>query len=168
VLDLCCGSGCICIYIKKHFPKSQVFAVDISEEALNVARKNAEKNNVEIIFKKCDIFSDEILKFKDIDTIISNPPYVCESEKKYIKKNVLNYEPAIALFVKDDNPLIFYKRICEIIPTILKKGGSVYCEINEKYGNKTVEIFKNLHFKKKYIKKDINKKNRFIYLLNYE
>ena len=168
VLDLCCGSGCIAIAVKKYFPQANVVAVDISEKALEVAKKNAFKNNVEINFYRCDIFSKNILKTNNIDVIISNPPYVCEKEKENMGENILKYEPESALFVKNDNPLIFYKRILEILPKILNSHGAVFCEINEAFANEVMSLFHNITFKEVKINKDINDKNRWISAIGYE
>ena len=168
ILDLCCGSGCIAIAIKKHFSQANVFAVDISKQALEIAKKNASKNNVKINIIKCDIFSDDVLNLEKIDVIITNPPYVCENEKRNIKNNVLKYEPEIALFVNDDNPLIFYKRIIEITSKILKNHGSIFCEINEAFGEEIKLLFQNANFKDVKINKDINGKDRWISAINYE
>lgn len=126
VLDIGTGSGCIAIAIKKRHPDWEVCGMDISKEALAVAQDNALQNKADVQFIKGDIFSDEI---KDFDLIVSNPPYIMEQEKKEMENTVLDYEPSTALFVPDDDPLRFYRRIAEI-----KKAPIVVFEINQKMG----------------------------------
>ncbi len=126
VLDIGTGSGNIAIAIKKRHPDWEVWGMDISKEALAVAQDNALQNKADVQFIKGDIFSDEI---KDFDLIVSNPPYIMEQEKKEMENTVLDYEPSTALFVPDDNPLRFYRRIAEI-----KKAPIVVFEINQKMG----------------------------------
>ena len=159
VLDLCCGSGCIGIYVKKMFPTAHVTAVDISSVALDVAQQNANMHQVDIDFEQCDIFSDNIYALNDFDVLISNPPYVCEREKKGMSKNVLNFEPHEALFVADDNPIVFYKRIIDIIPCVCKKKCIVFCEINGIYVKLILSLFSKGDV---IVHDDINKKKRFI------
>ena len=125
VLDVGTGSGCIAISLKKAHPEWQVTGIDISPQAIDIARQNASRNNVEIDFQIMDIFSDYN---GDFDLIVSNPPYICESEKSSMRRNVLEYEPATALFVPDSDPLRFYRRIAE-----LKLGAYLFFEINEAY-----------------------------------
>lgn len=130
ILDIGTGSGCIPITLAKKQPQAQVFAVDVSEEALKVARENAEKNQVKVHFSKVDIL-DPIYKETEFDCIISNPPYVRLSEKEMMRKNVLDHEPGLALFVEDDDPLLFYRKILEFAKQHLRKDGVVYFEVNE-------------------------------------
>ena len=144
ILDLCTGSGCIPIVIKKKYHDTNVYAIDISSKALYIAQINAKENNVEVTFLCKDIFDDSIFslfKNKSFDIIISNPPYVCESEKKYIEKRILNYEPHNAIFVSDDDPIKFYKRIAILSERLLKKNGDIYLEINNKFKHEIKNIF---------------------------
>ena len=124
VLDIGTGSGCIAIALKKAHPEWQVTGIDISEEAIAIAKENAKRNNVEVDFLVADIFDFH----GDFDVVVSNPPYVCVSEKTSMRRNVLEYEPATALFVPDNDPLRFYRRIAES-----KIGKHLFFEINEAY-----------------------------------
>ena len=138
VLDIGTGSGCIAIALKKRHPEWQVTGIDISAEAIEVARENARRNDAEVDFQVADIFS--VAKGKDcsdetggnrlFDLVVSNPPYICEKEKKDMRRNVLDYEPATALFVPDEDPLRFYRRIAE-----LRWGKQLFFEINEAYAD---------------------------------
>lgn len=144
-LDIGTGSGCIAITIAKNMKKAEVSAIDISEEALIVAKGNAESNSCRVNFAQLDILDrqkrDEAGTF---DIIVSNPPYIREAEKEDMQRNVLDYEPATALFVPDNDPLLFYREIAEFGKTHLKNGGKLYFEINQAFGNETVELLSNL------------------------
>src|SRR5690554_6099048 len=129
VLDIGTGSGCIPITIKKEFPLAEVFAIDISVDALAVAKKNAENLNVPITFIEQNILTTEYLD--SYDMIISNPPYVRNLEKAEIKNNVLHYEPHLALFVEDNDPLIFYRKITQLAQKSLTENGRLFFEINQ-------------------------------------
>lgn len=161
ILDIGTGSGCIATSLAKNLPKSQVFALDISKEALETASTNAKLNGVKINF-----INEDILKLKTLsenfDVIVSNPPYVRELEKKEIKKNVLDNEPHLALFVKDSNPLLFYNCIADFAIKNLKNDGSLYFEINQYLGQETKNLLINKGFKKTELKKDIYLNNRMI------
>ncbi len=161
ILDIGTGSGCIAITLAKTFSKSKIFAIDISNEALKIAKRNAEFNNVNIDFINTDIFNDDI--FNDdilFDIIVSNPPYVTEKEKQLMNKNVLDFEPSTALFVSDSEPLRFYKRIAEFSKQKLNKTGKLYFEINENYGNEMSQLLNSMNFKNIRIIKDLNEKDR--------
>ena len=162
ILDIGTGSGCIAISVKKHIPAAHVVALDICAQALEVAKRNAVFNNVNIHFKQMDILRHS--PNDTFDIIVSNPPYVRNIEKKQIKKNVLKYEPHIALFVKDDNPLIFYERICNISGNLLKKNGHIFFEINEHLSNDMLHLAEQKNFKKALLKKDIQGKERMMRL----
>lgn len=165
ILDIGTGSGCIAIALKKNIPDAGIYAIDVSEEALMIAEQNAELNNVNINFIKQDILSsvlaNELFK-KTLDLIVSNPPYIRELERKQMSANVLNYEPHLALFVPDDNPLIFYKGIANFAIKHLKPQGKLYLEINEYFGEETKELLEKKGFKDVVLIKDINGKNRIL------
>ena len=142
VLDIGTGSGCIAIALKKAHPEWQVTGIDISPEAIEVARENARRNNVEVDFQVADIFdsNEELVtgkwsNGKWFDIVVSNPPYICESEKSQMRRNVLDYEPETALFVPDDDPLKFYRRIAKLFSILsgMDRVGFLFFEINEAY-----------------------------------
>ena len=133
VLDLCTGSGCIAIALKHHFPAAEVTAIDLSPAALAVAQKNARQNNADIDFKQIDLLDPKQLSSltNSYDLIISNPPYVMERERATMQRNVLEYDPSIALFVPDSNPLLFYRAIGQFAASHLNPGGLLVVEINQ-------------------------------------
>ena len=153
ILDIGTGSGCIAVSLAKNLPNSKVSAIDISEEALKTAQGNAQMNGVEIEFLQKDILSTASLPVK-YDIIVSNPPYVRDLEKEAMHRNVLDFEPESALYVKDHDPLIFYQKISELADNSLKENGSVYFEINQYLGKETEEVLKNKNFQTQ-LKKDI-------------
>lgn len=163
ILDIGTGSACIAVSIAKNLTNSKVFALDISAEALNVAQTNAKQNDVNIDFIQTDILNCN-LEFENLkfDIIVSNPPYVRDQEKHLIKENVLNHEPHLALFVKDDDPLLFYRKIIQLAATILKPKGQLYFEINEYLGEEMVKLFNAEGFKNVELKQDIFNKNRMV------
>ena len=141
VLDLCTGSGCIAIAVAKHWREAEVTAVDVSSEALAKARQNADSNNVEVRFVQKDLLEErEYRDFELYDLIISNPPYVKESERREMSRNVLDWEPERALFVSDSDPLLFYRAIAKIAETHLSADGLMVLEINEKLGEAMVRL----------------------------
>ncbi len=163
ILDIGTGSGCIAISLAKLIKNSEVTAIDISEKALEVARRNAEANGVNVNFVQADILNiKEGLFDKKFDIIVSNPPYVCEGEKKEMRANVLEYEPASALFVSDDDPLLFYRKILDFAQKNLKDGGEVWFEINEKLGVKTKDLCIERNFKNVEIISDFKGKDRIV------
>ena len=142
ILDLCTGSGCIAIALKKAFPAADVTAVDISPEALEIARQNAKNNDVEVRLVEGDVL-DELNGINgSYGLIVSNPPYVMEKERAQMRRNVLDYDPALALYVPDDDPLRFYKAIADIAKEHLAKDGLLVVEINEALADETCEIIK--------------------------
>jgi len=145
ILDIGTGSGCIAISLAKYLPKAEIFALDISENALKTARENAGLNEVNVNFIQADILNLEALTEK-FDVIVSNPPYVREMEKVEMHRNVLENEPYLALFVKDTDPLIFYGIIAKLAQAGLHKNGNLYFEINQYLANETEEILKNSDF----------------------
>ncbi|MEH6536278.1 MAG: peptide chain release factor N(5)-glutamine methyltransferase [Psychroserpens sp.] len=165
ILDIGTGTGCIAISLAKHLIKAQVSAIDVSEGALEIAKQNAELNEVGVAFIQDDILKTCYSAFdaeSNYDIIVSNPPYVRNLEKAEIQPNVLNNEPHLALFVDDENPLQFYNAICEFAQLNLKNGGTLYFEINEYLGEEMVELLKAFSFKNVELKKDLFGKDRMI------
>ncbi len=163
VLDIGTGSGCIALALKKKLNNAQVFGADISEGALEVARENAQANHLDVNFFQTDILTWENRFWENYDVIVSNPPYVRESEKKQMLANVLDYEPASALFVPDDDALLFYRRITEFAIHYLKNDGSLFFEINENLGDEMERLLQVSGFKNIELRSDINGKKRMIY-----
>ena len=161
ILDIGTGSGCIPISLKKSLPFAEITAIDVSNEALTIAKKNAVLNKVDINLTQQYILNTTSLN-QLYDVIVSNPPYVRESEKKEIKNNVLNNEPHMALFVEDNNPLVFYNKIAELAKNHLSENGTLFFEINQYLGKETVELIKLKGFNKIQLKKDIFGRDRII------
>jgi len=161
IVDIGTGTGCIPITLKKNLPESTVFGLDISEEALFVARENATTNEVEVKFMQKNILETSDLQHQ-FDVIVSNPPYVRNLEKAEISTNVLAFEPHLALFVSDDDPLIFYRKIAELARKNLKQNGLLFFEINQYLGKETVELLQNLGFATIELRKDIYGNDRMI------
>jgi len=162
ILDIGTGSGCIAIALAKYIPTAKVYALDISEKALDVARKNAEANSVDVTFLKQSILDPRLDLELDFDIIVSNPPYVRELEKKEIKKNVADHEPHLALFVPDEDPLLFYRAIAYFANRRLTKNGSLYLEINQYLGAETQSLLKAHNFSEIELRKDIFDNDRMI------
>lgn len=161
ILDIGTGSGCIPISLKKQLPFAKISAIDISKEALTVAKKNAVLNNVDIHFILQDILKTVALD-QHYDIIISNPPYVRELEKKELKNNVLKNEPHVALFVENDNPLIFYAKIAELAKKYLNKNGLLFFEINQYLGTETIDLINKKGLKNIQLKKDMFGNDRIV------
>ena len=161
ILDIGTGSGCIAISLAKHLPDANVSALDISEEALRIAKENAEANEVSISFFESDILACESLP-EGYDFIVSNPPYVRELEKHFMEANVLAHEPEIALFVEDADPLLFYRKIADLAKVSLKPNGALFFEINEYLGEDMVSLLEDMGFKQIEIRKDIYGKDRML------
>jgi len=163
IFDIGTGSGCIAVALAKNNISAKVFASDNSEEALKVARENAGINNVDIIFFHFNINLPETSEILDrYDIIVSNPPYVTESEKRQMKKNVLKYEPHNALFVPDSDPLIFFRAILEFAKSKLQSGGNIFFEINERFGKQMIQLLEKFNYHHIILRKDINNKDRMI------
>jgi len=161
ILDIGTGSGCIPISLAKNLENISVSAIDVSSQALKVAQQNATLNNVVIDFIEMDILKAQKLPHK-YDIIVSNPPYVRELEKVEIKNNVLQNEPHLALFVEDDNPLVFYKKIVDLAKQHLNKNGILFFEINQYLGKETLEMLTQKGFKNIILKKDLFGNDRMI------
>jgi release factor glutamine methyltransferase len=163
LLDIGTGSGCIPIAIVKNIPGASAEGWDISSDALAIANENAAINNVILILHHADILKSVLPENKNkFDIIVSNPPYVTTSERQLMQKNVLDYEPDIALFVPDNDALVFYRAIADLAIIRLKPGGHLYFEINERFGNETAELLVSKGFINILLKKDINGKYRMI------
>jgi release factor glutamine methyltransferase len=161
VLDIGTGSGCIAISLAKNMPNAEVYAIDVSEKALATARRNAALNQVNVTFITQNILKTEDLN-QQFDIIISNPPYVRNLEKQEIKKNVLDNEPHLALFVEDDDALIFYKKIAALAQKNLSDNGQLFFEINQYLGKDMFGLLEKLKFKSIELRKDIYGNDRMI------
>ena len=147
ILDLCTGSGCIALALASHFRNADVFGVDISPQALAIAEANATASRLHVSFVQCDILHQEPpLPHSTFDLIVSNPPYVCDSERAIMSPNVLDHEPSLALFVPDDDPLRFYRAIGQYASRHLSHNGVLVLEINEHLGNETCQLLQQLGF----------------------
>ncbi len=161
ILDIGTGSGCIAIALAKNISTAAVFAIDVSEKALALAKKNAERNEISVNFILKNILETQDLE-QQFDLIVSNPPYVRDLEKAEIKPNVLAYEPHLALFVEDADALIFYRKIAQLAKKNLNSNGKLYFEINQYLGNETLQLLVDLGFKNAELKKDIYGNDRMI------
>ena len=162
ILDIGTGSGCIPISLKRRIRKAEVWACDISEKALAVAKRNADALGADVNFMQLDILGKEQRnQLPEFDIIVSNPPYVPEKDKAQMQPNVLNYEPPTALFVPDNDPLVFYKAIAVFGKTHLNPKGTIYCEIHENLGSPVEEIFSSSGYTTQ-LKKDMQQKDRMI------
>lgn len=164
ILDIGTGSGCIAIALKKHLPHAQVTAIDISEQALEVAKRNAIKNNVDIDFVLHDIFDDKNIPLASFDLVVSNPPYVTEQEKEDMQMNVLAHEPHLALFVPNHHPLKYYEQIIYFCNAKLKHEGHIWFEINENYGEQMKALLKKNNYKNINLFADFREKDRYLYV----
>jgi len=166
ILDIGTGSGCIAIALAKNLPNTKVYALDISKNAIKIAKKNAKLNNVKVAFIEADILKLKVGSWKleglKFDIIVSNPPYVRNSEKEKMQPNVLAHEPHLALFVKDNDALQFYKAITKFAVQNLSKNGMLFFEINEYLGKQMINLLENNGFKNIKLKQDIFGKDRMI------
>ena len=163
IIDFCTGSGCIALSLKKAFSSAKVFALDVSAEALKVAKENASNNNLHIDFVEADVLNVSSNAFTEkFDIVVSNPPYVLESDKKQMDANVLKYEPHLALFVNDDEALLFYNAIAPLAYQILNENGKLYFEIHEGKGEQVRDLLLKTGFTSVSIVKDFYDKDRFV------
>ena len=161
IADIGTGSGCIPIALKKNLPEAEVYAIDISEKALATAMKNAELNQVDVYFRLQDILATEDLE-SSFDIIVSNPPYVRHLEKIEIQPNVLEYEPHLALFVADNDALLFYRKITALAQKHLTPKGKLYFEINQYLGKETVALVESFGFTEVRLHQDIYGNDRMV------
>lgn len=162
ILDIGTGSGCIAVSLAKNLPQAQVYALDVSNKALQVAISNAALNEVAIDFFEADILKINSLKGLKFDVIVSNPPYVRKQEKRFMQPNVLDNEPHLALFVKDEEPLVFYDAITQFAVSNLVNKGGLFFEINEYLGNEMITLLNSNYFKNIKLKQDFFKKDRIV------
>jgi release factor glutamine methyltransferase len=162
ILDIGTGSGCIAVTLAKELPEKRIVALDISEDALMVAKENASALDAQVEFHKNNALTENF-PCQKLEIIVSNPPYISTSEKGEMKNNVLNFEPHLALFVSNEDPLIFYKMIAEKGFSSLQKGGKVLVEINERFGDRVEELFISAGFKNTRIVKDLQQKDRIVF-----
>ncbi|MBV8038883.1 peptide chain release factor N(5)-glutamine methyltransferase [Bacteroides sp. AN502] len=162
ILDVGTGSGCIAISLAKELPDTLVTAWDVSPEALSVARANARKLQADVRFVECDVLACQVDEVGLYDVIVSNPPYVTEAEKADMEPNVLQWEPSLALFVPDDDPLRFYRRIAVLGRDMLADGGRLYFEINRAYGREMVEMLRAMGYVGVRVEKDLSQNDRFV------
>lgn len=161
ILDIGTGSGCIPITLALEMDQSEVFSLDVSEQALQVASQNAASLGADVVFQNCDILNEQI-PFENLNIIVSNPPYVRISEKEMMHENVLKYEPHLALFVNDDDPLLFYRQIVQKAKQVLKPKGGLYFEINEALGADVKKLLAENGFNDLKIIKDLNGRDRIV------
>ena len=162
ILDVGTGSGCIAISLAKALPDALVTAWDVSPEALSVARVNACKLQANVRFVECDVLACQVDEVGLYDVIVSNPPYVTEAEKADMEPNVLQWGPSLALFVPDDDPLRFYRRIAVLGRDMLADGGRLYFEINRAYGREMVEMLRTMGYVGVRVEKDLSQNDRFV------
>ena len=167
IWDIGTGSGCIAIALAKHFVNAEVIAFDISDEALQIGKENAENNGVKVTFVQDDVLNPTSEFFtQPVDLVVSNPPYVCDSERATMENNVLDWEPENALFVPDDDPLRFYRKILELAKAQLMPNGQVWFEINEQMGEKMLHLCREMGFAEAEVVLDFAEKPRFCRALN--
>ena len=161
ILDIGTGSGCVACSLALEIDNSEVHALDISDLALDTAKENSIALEAKVIFSKCDILNEELPE-STFDIIVSNPPYVLDSEKKQLHQNVTDFDPHLALFVSDEDPLIFYRVIIEKSKKALNSAGKLYFEINEKFGSEVSGLLQDFGYSNVNICKDLNGKDRFV------
>lgn len=161
ILDVGTGSGCIAITLDKELPPCEVYAMDVDKDALNTARKNAMIHNSNVMFVQDDIFNFQP-SYPMFDVVVSNPPYVTDSEKGLMNRNVLDFEPSIALFVPDNDPVRYYTAVAHFCEFYLAPEGKLYFEINERLASKVMDILKARNYEEVFLFKDFNNKNRIV------
>ena len=167
IWDIGTGSGCIAIALAKHFVNAEVIAFDISDEALQIAKENAESKDVNVTFVLDDVLQPTSEFFNQpVDLAVSNPPYVCDCERATMESNVLDWEPEKALFVPDDDPLRFYRQILELAKNRLTSDGQVWFEINERMGEEMLQLCREMGFADAEILLDFAEKPRFCRAVN--
>ena len=163
IWDIGTGSGCIAIALAKQFPHAEVIAFDVSEGALQIAKENAESNGVIVTFVHDDVLNPTSYYFnQSVDLVVSNPPYVCDSERASMEANVLDWEPEKALFVPDDDPLRFYRQILALAKKQLNSDGQVWFEINERMGEEMLSLCRQIGFSNAEVLEDFAGKPRFV------
>lgn len=162
ILDVGTGSGCIAISLAKELPLAKVTAWDVSDKAMFLAQENSVLLDASVCFVKTDVLTYRPTDSACYDVIVSNPPYVTESERSGMEPNVLNWEPSLALFVPDDDPLLFYRRIAHLGLSLLVDGGSLYFEINRAFGEETAAMLRGLGYSEASVQKDISGNDRFV------
>lgn len=164
ILDFCTGSGCIALALDKTFPNGTIYATDVSEQALDLAKENNRLNQLNVSFHQHDILNEDVSFISDesLDCIVSNPPYIPEKDKLQMSENVLAFEPHLALFVSNENPLVFYQKIAEQGQIKLKKGGLLFFEIHENLAKDTKNLLSQLKYHSIEIKQDLQGKDRMI------
>lgn len=164
ILDIGTGSGCIALSLARRFTDASVTAWDISDDALRIASANAERLGLDVEFKKRDALCTEVPEadVANYDIIVSNPPYICEKERVDMDNNVLQHEPETALFVPDNDPLLFYRAISDLAQKMLRSGGCLYFEINREYGKETAEMMSAMGFDSVELRKDFMENDRMV------
>ena len=161
ILDIGTGSGCIAVSLTKNLEEAEVVSWDVSEKALQVAERNCRRNGVRVTLEQRDVLLASPAG-EQFDVIVSNPPYITEKEKANMSANVLEWEPELALFVPDDSPLLFYRKIAELGRDMLVSGGRLYFEINERFGMEMIRMLEKKGFSEVVLRKDLFGKDRMI------
>ena len=163
IVDVCTGSGCIAVALSRRVKQSRVWGIDISKEALSIARRNAEKYAPTIELVEGDALADfSQLIDEEVDVVVSNPPYIPNSDRKLMRRNVTEHEPSIALFVEDDDPLLFYRSIARTALPMLRSGGKLYFEIYENYATEMVDMLVAEGFVNVVVREDFRAKQRMV------
>jgi len=161
-VDVGTGTGCIPISIKRELPESKAFAIDFDPRVIKTAKQNAQRHSTEIEFMLMDIIKEK-MPLKSLDFVVSNPPYVTYSDREFMKANVINYEPVTALYVKNEDPLLFYRRIAEQAIECLKPNGKIYFETNEKYAEDVKLLLEAMEYVEGVVIKDLSGKDRIVH-----